>query len=156
MDEYFFRSPSLALSLSLSCLCLSVFVRFSSQFFFPHLLEFLFFASLMRASIGELFSHFYFVFFPLDAKFFLDPFLCFCGSKASGHTSFLLLPFCVCVCVCGQEFLFCSSDAASFSSIFLFQVLKLCCRFQMDSCGSRISPSVESPGEVWLEVLVCM
>jgi hypothetical protein len=36
---------------------------------------------------------------------------------------------CVCVCVCGQEFLVCSSDAASISSRFFFQVLKLCCRF---------------------------
>jgi hypothetical protein len=74
-------------------------------------------------------------------------------SKRTHKLFSLLLP---CVCVCVQELLVCSSDAASFSIRFLFQVLKLCCRFQIDSCGSRISPSVEFPGEVWLEVLVCM
>jgi hypothetical protein len=110
----------------------------------------------MRACIGKLFSHFYFVFFLLMQSFSLIHFCALWLKSKRTHKLFSLLLPCVCVCVCVQELLVCSSDAASFSIRFLFQVLKLCCRFQIDSCGSRISPSVEFPGEVWLEVLVCM
>ncbi len=166
LDEYFFRLPrsrSLALSLSsrvsvclCSCLCVFLF-DFFSQFFFVICLNYYFllvWCALASASLSLILISF----LSSWCKVFPWSISVLCGSKASGHTSFFLLPFCVCVCVCVVRFWFlvCSSDAASFSSRFLFQVLKFCCRFQLDSCGSRISPSVEPPGEVWLEVLVCM
>ncbi len=121
-----------ALSLSLSSrvsVGLCVFVRLFFAIFFPHLLELLVFASLMRTCIGKLVSHFYFFFFLLMRSFSLIHFCALWLKSKRTHKLSSPAFVCVCVCVCGQEFLVCSSDAASISSRFFFQVLKLCCRF---------------------------